>query len=253
MSSVLNRLHKGRILWAVAIAAVCFVAQKASAEVPIPPLNSPVIDQADLFASSDEQTLSQSVRALFDGGGPQLQIWTLPELEGEPIESVTMRAADQWKLGRSGKDDGLILLIARQERRFRLEVGRGLEGVLPDVSAGRLLRAQLAPAMRRGEPAAGVHAVIREIARLSSVDSSVLPQNDASQRKPVNLVVFVLFMIIALILSALGKVQGRGHGRWAGRRGGWYGGGGGWSGGGSGSGWSGGGGGFSGGGASGDW
>ncbi|MEY3901127.1 MAG: hypothetical protein RL189_433 [Pseudomonadota bacterium] len=253
MSSVPYRLPKGRILRTVALATVCFLAQKAQAEVPIPPLSSPVIDQADLFASSDEQTLSQSVRALFDGGGPQLQVWTLPELEGEPIESVTIRAADQWKLGRSGKDDGLILLIARQERRFRLDVGRGLEGALPDVSAGRLLRSQLAPALRRGEPAAGVHAVIREVARLSSVDSSLLPQNSVIERKPVNFVVFFFFLIVALILSALGKVQGGGHGRWAGRRGGWYGGGGGWSGGGSGGGWSGGGGGFSGGGAGGDW
>lgn len=236
----------------------CF--EKAKADIQIPRLSSSVIDAADFVEPPDELRISAKIKKLYDAGGPQFQIWTVPSLEGEPIESLSMRAVDAWKLGRAGKDDGLLLLIARQERRFRLEVGRGLEGVIPDALSARILRNFLQPALRKSAAALGVERVLLEVARLTLPDfknneAALTDGINATREIPFNgLQIFffliVLFIIVSKVFANTPVILGSGRGRY---RGGWSGGsGGGWSGG-SGGGWSGGGGGFSGGGSSGGW
>lgn len=225
------------------------------AEIAVPQLTSPVIDDANFFTSAEETELIKKSRSIFNAGGPQIQIWTIPTLEGEPIESVSIRATDLWQLGRKGKDDGLLLSIARQERRYRLEVGRGLEGTIPDALASRLLRNFLVPALRRNNAAEGVERILFEVTQLTLPDSELLKSEQiakpASKRRGSNLfqiIFFFIFIVIALISSRFSNLHRRGRG-WT-----TYGGGG-WSGGGrgGGGGWSGGGGGFSGGGSSGGW
>jgi uncharacterized protein len=238
---------------------LCFgISTQAIAEITIPNLSSPVIDDADFFSTIEKQGIERDIRALFEAQGPQLQVWTFPTLEGEPIESLSLRAVDAWKLGRAGKDDGLLLTIARAERRFRLEVGRGLEGVIPDIVASRMLRNFLVPALKKSQAGYGVSSVIDEIARLTLPDggkgfeASVTKSRPVRKRSLFDLFVFFLFMgifVILSIISALNRGR-RGFGR-SYYGGGWSGGGR-WSGGGGG-GWSGGGGGFSGGGSSGGW
>lgn len=242
-------------------ALFCVATPKAHAEIEIPKLSAPVIDDGGFFSPQEEQTISRKIRVLYDAGGPQLQVWTVRSLEGEPIESLSMRAADVWKLGRADKDDGLLLSLAREERRFRLEVGQGLEGTIPDVLAARMLRQILVPALRRSKTAEGVSALIAEIATLTINDKSRLEATELAKDRPgafssiVTSLVYLLFLL-SVVVGALFQSRspeyrrsraGRG---WRGG-GGWHGGGGGWSGGGGG--WSGGGGGFSGGGSSGGW
>ncbi len=241
--------------FALMFGGVLVFAPSALAEVELPVLSSPVIDEGDFFRSSEEAVLIRKIRTLYDAGGPQLQVWTLKTLEGEPIESLSLRAVESWDLGRSGKDDGLLLTIARQEKRFRLEVGRGLEGTIPDALAGRMLRQILVPALRRSAPADGVMQVISEIAKLTLPNDSQAAKElkDNRQRNSNNmgrLGFFFLFLVVFLVLNRVSRAASYA------RRGGlphrgW--GGGGWTGGGGGGGWSGGGGGFSGGGASGGW
>jgi len=241
--------------FALMFGGVWFFAPSAMAEVELPVLSSPVIDEADFFRSSEETVLVGKIRTLYDAGGPQLQVWTLKTLEGEPIESLSLRAVESWSLGRSGKDDGLLLTIARQEKRFRLEVGRGLEGTIPDVLAGRILRQILVPALRRSAPADGVMQVISEIAQLTlPKDSQAATELKANRQRNINhigrLGFFFLFLVVFVVLNRASRAAS--YARRGGlRHGGW--GGGGWSGGGGGGGWSGGGGGFSGGGSSGGW
>lgn len=225
--------------------------QIAFAEIKIPELSSPVIDSGEFFSNAEEQQLDARIKELHTAGGPQLQIWTLFSLEGEPIESLSLRAVEKWKLGNKDADNGLLLTLAKKERRYRLEVGQGLEGVIPDITASRLLRSTVQPSLRNGTPAVGLHLLLNELARLSEVNLSAAPVAKNKKKSPGLLI--ILFCFVVGIISRLGSTQSwssHSHSRWrSGHR--W--GGGGWGGGGGGGGWGGGGGGFSGGGSSGGW
>ena len=200
---------------------------------------------------------------MFQTGGPQMQVWTFPSLEGDDIAPVGIRAADAWKIGRAGKDDGGILLIDARERRTRLEVGRGLEGAIPDVIAGRILRDVLRPALRAGQTYDGILGVIAivEKAARGELPAGVAGPADGRDARdegfnPFKLFFGVVFFFLVFILGPLGSLLG--GRRRGGRSGGIFfpgcGGGGGWGGGGGGGGgWSGGGGSFGGGGGGGDW
>lgn len=241
----------------ITVAVAFFSLQGVRADLPIPALSAPVIDDAGFLSDPEEQALNQRLRRLQERGGPQMQVWTLQTTEGEPVESLSLRAVETWKLGSSEKDNGLLLLIAKQERRYRLEVGQGLEGVIPDVLAHRLLKRHLQPALRAGAPAQGVAAVIGNVEALTlgSRDSSAANEESPQQQRSGwgTLVFLILFVAVLKILQAFGSWStpyGIRRSRWGGSH--WGGGsGGGWRGGGGG--WSGGGGGFSGGGSSGGW
>src|SRR6187431_979785 len=107
----------------------------AWALVTVPPLTGPVIDQAGLLSAEQVSDLSARAQAMLTH--LQMQIWIVPSLEGEAIEQLSIRAVDQWKLGDEKKDNGLLFLIAPADKRMRIEVGRGLEGNIPDILAGR--------------------------------------------------------------------------------------------------------------------
>ncbi|MEN9529174.1 MAG: hypothetical protein RI932_1047 [Pseudomonadota bacterium] len=236
-----------------------FQHSSAQAEVAIPELSSPVIDSGEFLSRSEEEGLRERLTTLKQSGGPQMQIWTLKSLEGEPIETLSLRAVEKWKLGDIERDDGLLLTIAKSERRYRLEVGQGLEGVIPDIMASRLLRKYLVPGLRTGTTDSALLAMIDEIERLARPGQS--SADDAKDsHNPLNETLIYIFLILLVIggqlfLFIVGRRGGRGRSAWgmdgvndsyrgsygSGSRGGW------------GGGWGGGGGGFSGGGASGDW
>jgi uncharacterized protein len=238
----------------------------AYAQPEVPPLSGPVIDQADMLTSGEEGRLESRISELFASGGPQMQVWTFPTLKGDDIAPVGIRAADAWKIGRDGKDDGVILLIAQRERRTRLEVGRGLEGVLPDVLAGRILSDVLRPALRGGQTYEGILGVVGAVDRVVRGESLALAPGSNSplgggggeggvlaRLLPALVPLIFLFLLVSGIAGRGGRRRrgvapllfpGVGGGGW---------GGGSWRGGGGGGGWSGGGGGFGGGGASGNW
>ncbi|MBM3381674.1 MAG: TPM domain-containing protein [Betaproteobacteria bacterium] len=235
-----------------------FVHRSAQAEVSIPELSSPVIDSGEFLSRSEEERLRERLTTLKQSGGPQMQIWTLKSLEGEPIETLSLRAVEKWKLGNIERDDGLLLTIAKSERRYRLEVGQGLEGVIPDIMASRLLRKYLVPGLRTGTTDSALLALIDEIERLVRPGQSSA-DDVQDKHNPLNLTLLYIFLILlfigGLLFQSIVRRGGRGRSAWetggvndsyhgsygSGSRGGW------------GGGWGGGGGGFSGGGASGDW
>lgn len=216
----------------------------------IPPLTGPVIDEAGLLDRRDVAALSQEL-----AGYPpalQLQIWIVDSLQDEPIENLSIRAVDAWKLGEKGKDRGVLMLIAVKDHAMRIEVGRGLEGDIPDITAGRLVRDILTPAFRQEQYAQGIAYASRQLQRLAHGEDAPTERPRGRRRiGAIELIVLILFLLI----SGGGPLFGFGrrrrfYGGWGG--GSWpRGGGGSWGGGGGG--WSGGGGGFGGGGASGKW
>jgi uncharacterized protein len=247
-------------------AAVLVLAAAAPrAEVPIPPLTGPVVDTAGLLdagARRQLESLARAARAEEGGGGVQLQYLVVPSLEGEPIESFSMRAAEAWRIGSKGKDNGVLVTVAVQDRAVRIEVGGGLEGGLTDAQAGRIIRGTIVPAFRQGRYGDGLYDA--GVAILSALGA--LPQDVARRtvRSPAPIhfsslliIGFLAILLIGRVLTGFGPRRRRHLWWWGGPWGGGGWGGGSWGGGswggGGGGGWSGGGGGFSGGGASGRW
>ncbi|HND85746.1 MAG TPA: TPM domain-containing protein, partial [Pseudobdellovibrionaceae bacterium] len=221
----------------------------------IPSMSGPVIDDAWVIEGKQKTQLETYLRNLNQRGIVQLQIWTIADLGAESIENAAIRAFDQWKLGDKGKDNGLLILLAPKNRKVRIEVGRGLEGVIPDAIAKRIIREQMTPHLRNRDYTSAILVAVGSLIKLADQEfASQNSQNDSMRAAQDQargtymglglqhlLIIFVVFIFFFLRFFFMGGGLGGG---------GWHSGGGG---GGFGGGWSGGGGGSSGGGASGDW
>jgi uncharacterized protein len=249
---------------------LCFGGSASFAEVEIPskPLNH-VVDLANIIEPATEASLNRYLLELEQKTTAQMIILTINSLQGESLEELSINIAhDRWKLGQADKDNGVLLLVSLEDRRYRFEVGYGLEGLLPDAFVGRVGREQLEPYIRRGDFSNGIAVaalvLINRIASDAEVEISGMPvlrtdreyaRGEREEGKPNILksifgIIFLIVMIILFIknprlflLLLFANMLG------GGRKGGW-GGGGGFGGGSFGGG---GGGGFGGGGASGGW
>jgi len=260
---------KLRIKALVLLLSICFclTALVSSAEIVIPdkPLNH-VVDLAGIINDNAEANLNRYLLELEQKTTAQMVVLTINSLEGESLEDLSIKIAhEKWKLGQKDKGNGILLLISLQDRKYRLEIGYGLEGILPDSLVGSIGRDYLVPYFRKGDYSAGIFAatlsVISEIASDAEIEISGMPTlrsrptspyRTMERRKPTVLrTIFTILFFIGLIylfikhprlllFFLMFSMMG------GGRRSGWGGGGGGGFGGG-------GGGGFGGGGASGGW
>src|SRR5208283_5030452 len=248
---------------------VCTALALASAPLPsfasvpeIPAVPSQyVVDLAGIVDDATKARLNSSLRELEEKTTAQMVILTVPGLNGESLEDLSLRTAEKWKLGQKGKDNGVLFIISMQERKYRFEIGYGLERVLPDSLVGSIGRSYLVPNFRKGDFGKGISdtafAVINTIAAAEGVtltDTPAPERNYGNKQHKIGLLhglVILIFLIAAVILfirhPALFLLLFFSSGR-----GGWSGGGG-FGGGDSGGFGGGGGGGFGGGGASGDW
>lgn len=234
-------------------ACVLLFPWSGAAELSIPPMSSPVVDQAELFSKNYQRQLGDQLQQLYQAGGPQIAVLTLPTLQNETIEGFSIRVVDAWKLGRKDKDDGLLILIAKQERRARFEVGKGLEGDLPDAIAKRILNQELLPAFKVGAFEKGLsQSLARILERIApnqvrsnlpatSRTKEPEPSFSPAQQKVALGIFWALMLLLFLVNPQLFLLVllsgGRGGGRLGGGRGGWSGGGGGFGGGGASGGW----------------
>jgi uncharacterized protein len=229
-------------------------AQSAAA-FEVPALQGPVMDLAHIMTAQDQATLESLLRDFHQRGKGQIQVLTLPNLAGLTIEQASIQIVDRWKLGDRKRDDGVLLLVALEEKKIRIEVGQGLEGDLPDIKAKQIVSDVMAPFFRQGLPSQGVIQGALWIAKTIDPEfqSSVAPMQPRQRKASPWSQYEGLFVLIFVIFMLLGNLfRPRRRSFWGGG-GGWGGGGFGGFGGGGGGGWSGGGGGFSGGGASGSW
>lgn len=227
--------------WAVLAAAQSF---------SIPPMSAPVIDQAGFLTHTDRQQLNQLIYDFNQRGVAQVQVLILNTLGDYDIETASIKIAEAYKLGDAKKDNGILFLIAAKEKRLRIEVGQGLEGAIPDITASRIIQNIVLPEFRRGNTSQGIVRGVYEILNLADAEFA-LPEHKANSKEvtPLKLIFYIIFFILFIFFSRFsGPFMGGGFG--GGHRGGGGFGGGGFGGGG---GWSGGGGGFSGGGSSGSW
>lgn len=228
--------------------------------VPVPTLVSPVMDQSAVFSPEQKRMLESELQAFQKSGKAQIQILTIPTLDGEAIEDFSIRVAEAWKTGDAKTDNGVLILLVTEERKARIEVGQGLEGELTDAYTKRILAETARPFFKNGDYPTGLRAAaLAVMVRLNGdLEGYAEPVGSAEKLfgNKLEFFLFILFFGFFILSRILGFHRPRGFNRGlggfgGGMPGGWSGGGGGWGSGGGG--WSGGGGGFSGGGSSDSW
>lgn len=135
---------------------LCLLLWQNGFALEVPPLTARVNDYADMLSPATQRQLENSLAAFEEAESTQVAVLTIPTLKGETIEEFSIRVADQWKIGQKGLDNGAILLIAKKDRKLRIEVGYGLEGKLTDLIAGRIIREIIVPQFRAGNFDQGV-------------------------------------------------------------------------------------------------
>jgi uncharacterized protein len=249
---------------ALAIACGALLALPAASFArELPALRGRVNDLANVLPAERAAALEAKLAEHERRTQQQFALLTVPSLEGEAIEPYAVDVFEQWKLGDKKRDDGLLVVVAPNDRKVRIEVGYGLEGVIPDAIAARVIRDVMAPAFRENDYAGGIDAAFTALIATAGGDPNALPEPQQARRQPkVSLMPLLLPFIFFFILSRLGGGRrGRRRGMWmmgpgfgAGFGGGGFSGGGFGGGGfGGGGGFRGGGGGSGGGGASGSW
>ncbi len=169
--------------WAAAFAlllacALPFVA--LAQQAAIPSLTSPAIDTTGTLTAAQKQQIEQQALALQQRKGSQLQVLMVPTTQPETIEQYAVRAFEQYKIGRKGVDDAVLLVVAKDDRKVKIEVGYGLEGAIPDITAGRVIQEYLAPKFRAGDYGGGLIDATAVLAKL--IDDEPLPEPMAEHR-----------------------------------------------------------------------
>ena len=148
-------------------------AGTAAADVPVPALTGRVVDQTGTLSAGDAASLTATLRDLEQRKGSQIAVLIVPTTQPETIEQFSIRVADAWKIGRKGIDDGALLVVAKDDRRLRIEVGYGLEGGLTDLNARRIIDEVITPRFRVGDFAGGISAGVARM--VGVIDGEALP------------------------------------------------------------------------------
>lgn len=204
MRATLKVLTRGLFL------LVFFLASPAiHAEVAVPPLTARVTDLSGTLSPSQRDALEQELRAFETRKGSQIAVLIVPTTQPEVIEQYALRVAEAWKLGRKGVDDGVLLLIARDDRALRIEVGYGLEGAIPDAVANRVIDEIIVPFFKQGDFYGGIQAGVARLIRL--IDGEPLPPPQARDRSWSGIADLLPVAFIAVMIGGgfLGSLLGR--------------------------------------------
>jgi uncharacterized protein len=158
---------------ALAVLALLLTACLAAADVAIPPLKAHVTDLTGTLSPAEAAQLERKLADFEAKKGSQIAVLIVPTTQPETIEQYSIRVGDAWKLGRKGVDDGALLLVAKQDRTLRIEVGYGLEGVLPDAIAKRIIEETIVPRLRQGNFAAAINAGVDKM--IGVIEGEPLP------------------------------------------------------------------------------
>jgi uncharacterized protein len=259
---------------AALLLVIALLSAAAHAQPKFPELTGRIVDDAQLIKPEDRTAIEAELAALEQKSTDQLVVVTLPSLQGYEIEDFGYQLGRKWGIGQAGRNNGVLLIVAPNERRVRIEVGRGLEPILTDLLSKLIIENTILPAFRRGDFSGGIRAGVRDIKDVLLGDAEAVKERAKGGRAPpgpdYTSLVLIAFWIAVLVFVVYAHMRQarqmprtarhpgvwrRGGpvvvpGGWGGGSGGW---GGGWSGGGGGGGWSGGGGDFGGGGGSGSW
>lgn len=189
------------VLLAALIWLGCWLSPALAQDVPVPALTSPVTDLTQTLSAVQQRALEQRLLTHAERTGTQVAVLLVPTTGAETIEQYSLRVAEQWRLGRQAVDDGVLLLVAKDDRALRIEVGYGLEGALSDVLASRIIQQVITPRFRAGDFAGGVDEGVTRI--LAVLDGETLPEPEPKITQDVGGLLFPLFVGVMVVSGML--------------------------------------------------
>lgn len=212
-----------RVRWVAAFAAAASLAFGGAARAwesgsdglkPVPALSARVTDLTGTLSASERSSIEAKLASLESATGAQVAVLLVPTTQPEPIETYAIRVADAWKVGRKGKDDGAVLVVAKDDRKLRLEVGYGLEGAIPDAVAKRIVSDDIAPKFREGKFAAGIDAGVERIVGIVARGAPPPPERKAASPTrgggfPLDLAALLLLVVVPAVGGVLKAIFGK--------------------------------------------
>ncbi len=208
-------MNIARVARAFAAAFALCWGVAAGAQPAVPPLTGRVVDLTATLAPDQKATLEQKLQAFEARKGTQIAVLMVPTTEPETIEQYSLRVAEQWKIGRKKVDDGAVLVVAKNDRALRIEVGYGLEGALNDATSKRIVSEIITPAFRQGDFNGGISAGVDRM--IGVIDGEALPPPQLASRRTDRSpgwgqmvpIVFMLALVVGGVLrSMLGRLPG---------------------------------------------
>ncbi|MBN2062740.1 MAG: TPM domain-containing protein [Deltaproteobacteria bacterium] len=200
-------------LWVIAFIVLFNLAPSYCLDVPV--LKGHVNDYADILSHSSEQQIEVFLSGLEQSDSTQIVVLTIPSLEGEDLEEFSIRVVDEWKIGQKGLDNGAMLLIAKNDRKLRIEVGYGLEGSLTDLMSGQIIRNIITPQFKSGNfekgVIDGVHAMAQVVrGEFNADDAKPLTPRTSSRRTDFSFLIVLVFLInmVGRLRKPLGALAG---------------------------------------------
>jgi uncharacterized protein len=186
-------------LWALGLTLVLQAA--------LPALTGRVVDRAGILTPQEEASLARKLESIENETSVQFVIATIASLDGEPIEDFSIRLAEEWKIGQRGLDNGAIILVVPSERRIRIEVGYGLEAVIPDGLAGRIIRERIAPAFQQESYYQGLFSAVEGLELAARREYPEAPARAPEVGLNLGALLFAYF-IVGVLGNAIGIVLG---------------------------------------------
>jgi uncharacterized protein len=199
-------------LWLIVSAFCLLLAAVVWGQQAVPPLSGRVMDMTATLSPEEVAGLDRTLAGLEHSRGSQIAVLIVPTTDPEEIEQYSIRVAERWKIGRGGIEDGVIVIVAKNDRRVRLEVGYGLEGAVPDAIAKRIISEQILPNFKSGDYYAGISAGIAALSRV--IEGEPLPPPERSMARgasgeqelpfPILMAIFLIFWLAGPLTSMLG-------------------------------------------------
>ena len=180
---------------------------------PIPALRARVTDETATLSPADRQALETKLADWEQRSGNQLAVLLVPSTKPEPIEAYSIRVAEAWKIGRKGQDNGALFVVAKEDRKMRIEVGYGLEGVLTDATSRRIIAEDVAPLFRQNRFAAGINAGVDRIIAVVGSGEPLKPSRATSARGSTGFDFQTLLVLLLVGVPILGSILRRVFGR----------------------------------------
>ncbi len=208
---------KMALLRALFAAALVFPPQAVAGEIPVPPLKTRVTDLTNTLTPDQRAALEAKLTTFETRKGSQVAVLMVPTTRPEEIEQYSIRVVEQWKIGRKRVDDGALLIVAKDDRKVRIEVGYGLEGALPDATAKRIVDEVIVPRFREGDFYGGITAGTDRILRV--IEGEALPPPAAKKPQAgggqfpwegLFIAVIILTMMGGVLRSLFGRFLGSG-------------------------------------------
>jgi uncharacterized protein len=198
------------LMWIRFVLLALLLCGTAQAEVAIPPLQQRVTDLTATLDAAQTQALEARLAEFESDKGAQLAVLIVPSTQPETIEQFSIRVVDAWKLGRKGVDDGALLLVAKDDRVLRIEVGYGLEGALNDATANRIVEEVIVPYFKRGDFYRGVDAGLAAMMKVVGGEPLPPPERATTTGSfDIEAVLFVVFGVVVVVGGILRALFGR--------------------------------------------